>query len=442
MKQHTNKVLNTQLAVCTGIALTWMAFGIWFAQDWFHDIVQRADSVFGVAFASFFILFIALVPGFIQVFHYIGLIFHSVCDDAEENSKDTIAVLISAFNEGKGLANTLDSLFAQRYKGKLLLYIMDYGSSYDTLSIAQSKTTVDLTIKVYTHENKGKAASLNDLMTVVPDEVDYILTVDADCYLHPLAIQRLIDEHKHTGFAATAGTVFVLNERASWWTRIQKWEYALGILHVKRVQGHFGCTSVCQGALSIYNKSVIEELGGWKETAGEDIVLSWDMLARNYRTGHCDTALCLTNVPTTRKALYGQRRRWARGLIESIASSPHIMVPKRRFTVFNWMLLMLPIIDYAYIFLLLPWMIKAIVFGYTLLVGKFFYLVLATGVTLNFINYWLYIRLMKRAFSDVKITHDPIGFILYSTIYGYWVQMCALVGYIDQLMVKEKKWWR
>ena len=52
----------------------------------------------------------------------------------------------------------------------------------------------------------------------------------------------------------------------------------LGIAAIKRIQSLFQGTLVAQDVFSVYDRSVLLEVGGWPHTVGEDIVLNWKIL--------------------------------------------------------------------------------------------------------------------------------------------------------------------
>ena len=437
-EKYTEDSKSRELSLCLAASITWFIFGMWFATDWFADIAVRyGDTWIANIFTGYIILFIALIPGYIQIFHYTAVLFHKR-DEITADTQPPVTVLVAAYNEQAGIFKTIQSIIDQDYAGDIEILVMNDGSTDDTSKeLAKIFNKPNRSFVSFEKERGGKAAALNDLMKVA--KYDLIITVDGDCQLHSNAIQNLVAKKLATGYAAIAGTVFVLNQKDSFWSRIQYWEYCLGIYHVKKVQGYFGCTSVCQGAFSIYDKSAILAVGGWKETVGEDIVLSWDMLANKMKTGHCDTAICFTTVPTSVSTLMKQRARWARGMIEAIKSSPQIAKPNKRFTIFNWMILTFPIIDFTYIFILLPSILLAVTLGDTLIVGDFFYLVLATGFTLNLANYKAYSNTMK--YLNLETNPDRLGFLMYSTIYGFYIQACSLIGYWNELSAPSKKNW-
>lgn len=59
-------------------------------------------------------------------------------------------------------------------------------------------------------------------------------------------------------------------------------------------------------------------MGGWPDAIGEDIVLTWALLRRGWRTTHEPQAIAFTSVPESLAGLLRQRRRWARGMIEGL----------------------------------------------------------------------------------------------------------------------------
>lgn len=128
----------------------------------------------------------------------------------------------------------------------------------------------------------------------------------------------------------------VRNSRENFLCRAQEWDYFHGIAAVKRMQGMYHGTLVAQGAFSIYRRAALLEVGGWPESVGEDIVLSWALLNRNYRIGYADDALAFTNVPNTIRQFALQRKRWPRGLMEAFKVHWQLLFRRRMSTLFVW----------------------------------------------------------------------------------------------------------
>lgn len=176
--------------------------------------------------------------------------------------------------------------------------------------------------------NLAKSAALNRGLAAA--KFDIIVTLDADSFLYKDALRNLVERY----LSDPAGTMLVRNSRENWVTKAQEWDYFNGIAAIKRVQSFYHGTLVAQGAFSIYDREALEEVGGWAECVGEDIVLTWAMLARGWRIGHAEDACCFTNAPDTLAMFAGQRRRWARGMMEAFRRHPGILVVPRLSTLF------------------------------------------------------------------------------------------------------------
>ena len=128
-----------------------------------------------------------------------------------------------------------------------------------------------------------------------------VVSVDADTHLHPDALSYLIDrvashpQDQHV--CACAGALVVGNPTANLLTRMQGWDYRLGINGVKRMQSAYNSALVAQGAFSAYWTEDLRAVGGWPDAIGEDIVLTWTLLSGRGRVLYEPTALGFTAVP-------------------------------------------------------------------------------------------------------------------------------------------------
>lgn len=124
--------------------------------------------------------------------------------------------------------------------------------------------SLDGKITLFESAHKGKAFALNKGLQHV--RTKYTITVDSDTVLHPLAVRnimnKLVNSNKKT--AATAGCMFVKNSRKNFITKLQEWDYTLGIFGVKLYQGNYNSTLVAQGAFSAYKTELLKEIGGWQ----------------------------------------------------------------------------------------------------------------------------------------------------------------------------------
>ena len=153
-------------------------------------------------------------------------------------------------------------------------------------------------------QNMGKGMILNEILAHV--KTKYCVTIDADTYLFKDALINLVTNMVQgpPNTAAIAGSVLVRNSRTNFLTKVQEWDYFHGIAVVKRIQSLYQGTLVAQGAFSIYDTTALNEIGGWDNTVGEDIVLTWALRALGYRISYAEDAVSFTNVPDNYKQFF------------------------------------------------------------------------------------------------------------------------------------------
>ena len=82
---------------------------------------------------------------------------------------------------------------------------------------------------------------------------------------------------------------------ANFLTRMQGWDYRLGINGVKRMQAAYNSALVAQGAFSAYWTDDLRAVGGWPDAIGEDIVLTWTLMHSRGIVQYEPTALGFTH---------------------------------------------------------------------------------------------------------------------------------------------------
>ena len=214
-----------------------------------------------------------------------------------------------------------------------------------------------------TSRSPGKANTLNHALRMV--ETPYVVTVDADTLLHREALRRLVSriESAPPDTVAVAGAVMIRNSRANLLTRMQEWDYFLGIAAVKRMQGLYQSTLVAQGAFSLYRTDELRRVGGWPDAIGEDIVVTWRLMETGDRVLTEPTAVAFTDAPDQVSHFMRQRARWARGMVEAIRTVP----PWRQRRVLSRFIagidLLIPLLDIGYGLIWVPGLVLA-AFGY------------------------------------------------------------------------------
>lgn len=416
-------------------AWMWLLFSIYLSIPWLRDL--SGNISFPVALLI--IVGICYIPGYMNSFLILSLLFDRQPRFKDENPKVPVTVMIAARNEGDKIYNTLSYLANQDYGGSIDVIVIDNCSTDNTVSRVQSaKEVLGLNIKTVHENNPGKFHALNHGLNYV--DTEYVITLDADTLPHPSSLRYLVAriESSPEQVCAVAGSVLAKNNRNSIWTKVQEWDYFLGIASIKRLQGLYQSTLVAQGAFSIYKTPRIKEVGGWPDAIGEDIVLTWRLLQRKWKIHYEPLSVAFTQVPDTFKSLVYQRSRWARGMIEGLKDvkpwqQPHIFT--KYLTFVN---LIMPYLDFIYTFCWLPGLVLAL-FGRFWIVGPMTLLVLP----LTLVSYSiLYIYQKYREFNPLKlkVRRNIIGFAIFVFAYQMVMSPVSCYGYAQELFGAKRRW--
>ena len=426
--------VHTKFVIASIVGLAWGSFSIWYSQPWYQDLAVHV----GPFLAFFLITFIAIIPGCMNAFVFTSLLLDKRPPVIEDQKNPEVTILIAAFNEEMAIDSTLDGIAKQNYLGPMRVIVIDDGSTDNTSDVVRSKQATNPNIELISlTKNDGKAAALNQGLKISKSAI--VISVDADSYLHVDAIKNLVGRFisDPLNTKAVAGEILIRNSRVNWITKAQEWDYFLGIASIKRIQSLFQGTLVAQGAFSLYDRNALNEVGGWPEMVGEDIVLTWKLLLAGYRVGHAEDAIAFTNCPETLKAFIKQRQRWSRGLIESFKVNPMILLKPRLSTIYIWWNTMFPFMDIAYSLGFIPGLVLAF-FGYFWIAGPMTLSILPMALALNL---YMYSR-SQRMFSKehLKVRTNIFGFFFYVFAYGLILQPACVYGYFSELFNLKKTW--
>ena len=422
-------------------ATLWTAASVWLSIPWLDGL----SAIFGRAWALIAITFIAYVPGFMQAFLLATIGMDRRPPLREPAHYPPLTVLIACYNEAENIADTLRSIGAQDYPGALEVLVLDDGSTDDTVAIAEAAARDrDMLPSRYevrvvrADRNRGKAAVLNRGLAIAHHEL--VLTIDGDSYVYRDALRHIVERYlgDPAGTVAVAGAVLVRNSRDSWIARAQEWDYFHGIAAVKRMQSMYHGTLVAQGAFSLYERQALREVGGWPESVGEDIVLSWAMLRRGWRIGYCEDAVLFTRVPERLRVFARQRQRWSRGMLEAFKAHPGMLVQPRMITLFIWWNALFLPTDLVYTLIFIPGVLAAIFLKWYYIAGPMTLAVLPLAVIWNAIIF----RVQRRVFKsqDLQVRRNIFGFLFYMLIYSMLLQPVCVLGYLKELFGLRKRW--
>lgn len=375
-----------------------------------------------------------------------GILLDKPCPQRREikySELEDITILVAAYNEEEGIYDTLKSISQQDYPKAVNVLVIDNNSQDNTKQeiLRGQLDFTNLNIQYLLETTQGKFAALN--RGLFQTKTRFVLTIDADTFLYKDAllhiVNSMIQENKNKKIGAIAGTVLVKNSRTNLLTAMQEWEYFLSIAAIKRTQGLFQNVLVAQGAFSIYDTKLLQEIGGWKDSIGEDIVLTWKILEKGYKTYYEDLAISFTNAPTKLSIFLKQRSRWARGMIEGFRYVKFYKVKNLYARFFIFCDYFLFFIDFGVCFFYIPGIILALLFHNWLIVGPMTLLLLP--LTFIFFIIMLLVE-YNRVFKplNLKIRKHWIALLIFILTYSILLSPACIKGYLQEFLKTKRKW--
>ena len=271
-----------------------------------------------------------------------------------------LTVIIPAHNEEKTIIATVRSALSLRYPEFEVIVVND-GSSDQTLSALKKYYNLKPAARDYVSdlecspimaiygsanypnlvvvdkERGGKSDALNAGINV--SQYPLFCNIDSDSLIDSGSLLKVVDLFaKDWRTVAAGGTIRAANScvvkdgqvvevrlSSNFWVRFQIVEYMRAFLFGRAGWSTIGGLLILSGAFSIFRRKAVIEAGGYrKDTVGEDMELVLRIQRvmqrknREYRVVFLPDPVCWTQVPEDYHSLKTQRRRWQRGLSESL----------------------------------------------------------------------------------------------------------------------------
>ncbi len=328
-----------------------------------HDVL-RVTGIFTVAYFAVLngIYFVFTLVASRSLGAHLRRSRYSAIDEAFDSPfTPGITIILPAYNESAGIVESVRSLLALRYPVHEIVVVND-GSTDATLD--ELRTAFDLApahrvlrdavatkpvrgtylsrrhdnLFVIDKENGGKADSLNAGVSAAIHP--YVCAIDADALIEPDALLQvaapILDEPELV--VATGGIVRIANGCTIDHGRVvdvrlpqsrlavlQVVEYFRAFLVGRVGWARFNALLIISGAFGLFQRAAVEEVGGyWTDTVGEDVELVVRMHRHfrergiPYRIAFVPDPVCWTEAPEDVRTLSRQRRRWHRGLGQTL----------------------------------------------------------------------------------------------------------------------------
>lgn len=227
----------------------------------------------------------------------------------------TVSIIVPAYNEATVIENCVRSIQLTAYD-RYEVVLVDDGSTDNTVELMEELAAADPRITVLTQRNAGKGAALNRGLRHSTGEV--LMFVDADGIFSRNTVKRMLQGFTDHRTGAVCGDDRPVNlDRVQ--TRMLAFISHVGTGMVRRALTVIGCLPIVSGNIGAFPRSVLEDIGPFREdTVGEDLELTWRVHRAGYRVVFAPRALVYAESPSTIGALWRQRVRWARGLLQTM----------------------------------------------------------------------------------------------------------------------------
>lgn len=353
-----------------------------------------------------------------------------------------VSVLVPAWNEEVGIIKTIQSVLKSTHK-KIELIIINDGSTDSTHQLItdfikkyEKSKKSNATIKYLSLVNGGKAKALNEALKVVTGE--FVVTVDADCFMDPDAISQMIKRFTDEKVAAVAGNVIVGNRKKPI-ELIQQLEYLYGF-YFRRADSVFNSVYIIGGAAAAYRNSVLQEIGGFDHNIiTEDVEMSTRILAQGYKTRYAADAVVFTEGPSDFKSLCSQRLRWKFGRILTFIKHKKLFFSTQKKHNPYLTFFLLPLAVYAELALLLEGLSLTAFYAYTIYTNHYMPLVFV----ISFMTLVICLQVIfdsKARFHSNLIILAPVAWLLFYFI--DLVEFQALYRSLKRLVNREQLQWQ
>jgi hyaluronan synthase len=309
-----------------------------------HEFQEIRTNLTSTPLGFSFFLFAAFLLTF-KVFFLIFMFFkfrkYKAVESVSDDQLPYCTIIVPAYNEGKLVWETLNSLAKSNYpKEKLQLIAIDDGSKDDTwMWMQKAKEELGDYLSIYQQaQNQGKRHALHRGFLLGTGNV--FVTVDSDSLVTKNSIRNLVSPLAiNEKCGAVAGNVRVLNNKIAIIPKMLNVSFAFSFEFIRSAQSTMGSVLCTPGALAAYRKDAVmaclpewinQTFMGNLTDIGEDRAMTNMILKQGYHVQFQSNAHVLTNIPESFNGLRKMFTRWERSNVRE-----NIMMAKFAFKKFR-----------------------------------------------------------------------------------------------------------
>lgn len=349
------KSLLSDEAIKTIIYISLYAFMMWII---FSVFSLKAHHIYNFPLLRVVIVFFASVLLTKYFFYMVISPWHDVVNyfynkkhkDVIAKYKPLVSVMIPAWNESKGVLNTIKTILENTYCNLEIIVVND-GSTDESDQLIKEfiknynnteKIKNDIKIIYEYKENGGKGSALNKAIELSHGEI--LISIDADCIVATDTIKNFVVAFANPKVMAAVGNVKIGNIKKIIGV-IQYLEYLFSF-YFKKAESIMNSIYIIGGAAGAFRREVFEKIGLYNtNNITEDIDLSVRIQDAGMKIVYVDKAIVYTEGAETVDGLNKQRFRWKHGRFNTFKENRHLFFStnKRHNKILSWFILPLAI---------------------------------------------------------------------------------------------------
>lgn len=346
----------------------------------------------------------------------------------------SVCVVLAGLNEAETIEATLRSVYGTYPNMEII--VVDDGSTDGMGDIATAFAATHAGVAVLRKPQRGgKSSALNFALPFTKAEI--VIGVDTDSTLGENAIWQLVQPFKDPKIGAAGGSVIARNGFDNLLTFLQAGEYLRSIFLGRMLPSRLGVLNIVSGAFGAFRRDTLIRTGGWDVGPGEDGDLVFRLRKMGCEIVHVPYAQCFTNVPTTWRALFRQRRRWDWAIV-TFDCRKHADMANLRSPNFRWS---------NFVMLLESWLFRVVLSmafvvycGWLLLAGRvdLGYILLTNYVAYVLLDLLQWIVLFYYSPNRARDMRFAAGFLL-APGYSFFLRVTTIIAMIEEA-VWRRSW--